>query len=285
LWELGRIEVGVGTLQKTNQRVATAVKPAINALWEWAPLQSNVHVDETPWCVMGVKEWLWTASGEGFCLFHAADTRGRVELETMLGTEFAGVLSSDDFSVYNGGTITAQQKCLAHLRRHFKKVLGLPGNNNAAVAQIFLSLIDEAFIAHESWRKTKDKLTYDSWDQDFKIRLNLALATWYNQVGYTAGLLLKSLRDKAEQWWYFLNDPSVPPDNNLAERSLRLAVTKRKVSGGSRSMKRFEETADLLSVIQTCRFQARSVMAFFREAISAHSCDLARPELIPLFQT
>jgi hypothetical protein len=39
--------VGVGTLQKTNQRVAAAVKPAINALWKWAPLQSNVHVDET----------------------------------------------------------------------------------------------------------------------------------------------------------------------------------------------------------------------------------------------
>ena len=64
-----------------------------------------------------------------------------------------------------------------------------------------------------------------------------------------------------------------------------LAVTKRKVSGGSRSMKRFEETANLLSVIQTCRFQARSVMAFFREAISAHSCDLAMPELIPILQT
>ncbi|MEG4213743.1 IS66 family transposase, partial [Microcoleus sp. S13_B4] len=275
LWELGRIEVSVGTLQKTNQRVAVAVEPAIKALWEWAPLQSNVHVDETPWCVMGVKEWLWTASGEGFCLFHAADTRGRVELETMLGKEFAGVLISDDFSVYNGVKVAAQQKCLAHLRRHFKKVLVLPGNDNAAVAQIFLSLIDEAFIAHESWRKTKEQLTYYSWAQDFKIRLNLALETWLNKVGYTAGLLLKSLRDKAEQWWYFLSDPSVPPDNNKAERSLRLAVTKRKVSGGSRSMKRFEETADLLSVIQTCRFQARSVMTFFREAISAHSCDLA----------
>jgi transposase len=54
----------------------------------------------------------------------------------------------------------------------------------------------------------------------------------------------------------FSEYPSVPPDN-LAERSLRLAVTKRKVSGGSGSMKRFEETANLLSVIQTCRFQAR----------------------------
>lgn len=85
--------MGVGTLQKNNQRVAAAVKPAINALWKWAPLHSNVHVDERSWCVMGVKEWLWTASIEGFCLFHAADTRGRVELETMLGKEFAGVLS------------------------------------------------------------------------------------------------------------------------------------------------------------------------------------------------
>jgi transposase len=96
-------------------------------------------------------------------------------------------------------------------------VLGLPGNNNAAVAQIFLSLIDEAFIAHESWRKTKDKLTYDSWAEDFKIRLNKALATWLNQVGYASGLLLKSLRDKAKQWWYFLDDPSVPPDTALPD--------------------------------------------------------------------
>ena len=48
-------------------------------------------------------------------------------------------------------------------------------------------------------------------------------------------------------------------------------------------MERFEETANLLSVIQTYRFQARSVMAFFREAISAHSCDFPRPEIIPLF--
>jgi transposase len=284
VWELGEIEIGTGTLQKTNQRVAEAVEPAIDDLWEWATNRPNVHVDETPWCVMGVKEWLWTASGEGFCLFHAADTRGRVELETMLGTEFAGVLSSDDFSVYNGCQVKAQQKCLAHLLRHFKKVLALPGqNNNAAVATVFIELINEAFKQHRLWREQGDILIYFQWAVDFKARLNQALQIWLGTVGYSAGLLLKSLRDKADQWWYFLNDPSVPPDNNLAERSLRLAVTKRKVSGGSRSMERFKQTAHLLSVIQTCRFQARSAMAFFREAISAHSCDLAMPSLIPLF--
>ena len=96
------------------------------------------------------------------------------------------------------------------------------------------------------------------------------------------GKLLRSLRDKAEQWWYFLDHPEVPPDSNLAERSLRLAVTKRKVSGGSRSMGRLAQTADLLSVIQTCRRQGRSVMNFFRKALMARSkSGTSQPSLLP----
>ena len=142
---------------------------------------------------MGVKEWLWTASGDGFCLFHAADTRGRVELETMLGTEFAGVLSSDDFSVYNGCSVKAQQKCLAHLLRHFKRVLKLPGNNNnVTVATVFIELINEAFNQHRLWREGGDLPAYGQWATNFKARLNQALQTWLGTVGYAAGLLLKS---------------------------------------------------------------------------------------------
>jgi transposase len=281
LRELGGIEIGIGTLQATNARVADSIKSAVEDLWKWAPLQANVHVDETPWCVKGVKEWLWTATGKNFCLFHAADTRSRAELETMLGSEFAGVLSSDDFSVYNGVLVGSQQKCLAHLRRHFKKVLLIRHGNNTVVASAFLELIDEAFRQHRKWREYPEELDYHTWAREFKVSLAELLNTWQGHVGHAAGLLLRSLREKAHQWWYFLDHPEIPPDNNLAERSLRLAVTKRKVSGGSRSMSRFEQTADLLSVIQTCRFQDKSAMTFFRDAISAHSCDLFMPSLIP----
>ena len=61
--------------------------------------------------------------------------------------------------------------------------------------------------------------------------------------------LLKSLKKKASQWWYFIDDPHVPSDNNRAERNLRLAVTKRKVCGDSRSMDGLHNTATLLTVI------------------------------------
>ncbi|NEO17032.1 MULTISPECIES: transposase, partial [unclassified Moorena] len=60
----------------------------------------------------------------------------------------------------------------------------------------------------------------------------------------------------------------VPPDNNRAERSLRLAVTKRKVAGGSRSWNGFERSATLLSVIQSCRAQGRNTIKFLSQAVS-----------------
>jgi transposase len=92
------------------------------------------------------------------------------------------------------------------------------------------------------------------------------------------------LRDKASQWWYFLDNPEVLPDNNQAERSLRLAVTKRKVSGGYRSMERFQHTANLLTVVQTCRRQGRSVIDFFAQVLIADSNNcLSRPSLLPQY--
>ena len=101
-------------------------------------------------------------------------------------------------------------------------------------------------------------------------------------AGGEASQLLRSLRNKTDQWWYFLDHPEVPPDNNLAERTLRLAVTKRKVSGGSRSMERFKHTANLLTVVQTCRRQGRSVIDFFEEAIKEMvNPDMQEPSLIP----
>ena len=105
---------------------------------------------------------------------------------------------------------------------------------------------------------------------------------WIGKASGEAGKLLHSLRDKAEQWWYFLAHPEVPPDNNLAERSLRLAVTKRKIIGGSRLMERFKHTANLLTVVKTCRRQKRSVIDFFSQAIKALIIDsLLTPSLVP----
>lgn len=282
LLELGSIEIGVGTLQTTNARMAQALKSSVDQLREWVKQQPQVHVDESPWPVLGLKEWLWVTTGQKFCLFHAGDTRSRAELVAQLGESFDGVMSSDDYSVYNGYAAGAQQKCLAHLLRHFQKLVKLNHSNNQALGQAFIDLIDEAFAQHKQWRETQDHSAYQTWAAGFKLRVTLAIQQWSTFAGYEAGKLLRCLRDKAQQWWYFLDHPQIPPDNNLAERDLRLAVTKRKVSGGSRSMSRFQQTADLLSVVQTCRRQGRSVLEFFQSSLSNDSTlGKSTPRLLP----
>lgn len=211
------------------------------------------------------------------------ETPGKsAELTKQLGEGFNGVICSDDYSVYNGYPVNAQQKCQAHLRRHFKKVVKLGHGNNPVLGQAFLDLIDEAFTQHRQWRETQDITAYRTWAEQFKLRVQQSIQQWLVNAGYQAGLLLRSLRDKSKQWWYFLDHPHVPPDNNRAERDLRLPVTKRKVSGGSRSLTRFAQTADLLSVVQTCRRQGRSVIEFFKEALIAASASKKQtPSLFP----
>lgn len=284
LWELGEIEIGVGTLVATNERIDSAVAQSIDSLKQWIKqTQPNIHSDETPWVVKGVKEWLWIFANTDFALFHAADTRSRAELEAILGSSYEGVLSSDDFSAYNGYPVKAQQKCQAHLRRHFKKLIKLPGLNNQEIGLTFVSLIDEGFKNYALFQQTQNIDEFWSWASEFQLKVDSSIHSWIDKGGGEAGKLLRSLRNKAHQWWYFLDHPEIPPDNNLAERTLRLAVTKRKVSGGSRSMERFQDTANLLTVIQTCRRQGRSVIDFFDQAIKAIvNPAVQTPSLIPL---
>ena len=252
LWELGKIEVGVGTLVASNQRLSEAIKPSISELSEWINQNHpTLNIDETPWSVKGLKEWLWVFANPNFCLFRAGGTRSRKEIEDQLGGSYSGIIISDDFSVYNGYPVAAQQKCQAHLRRHCQRLLKTPGINNKSIGIALTKIVDEAFKQHRLWRENNHLAQYLDSAVQLKAQINLTLSKWSEKAGYEAGKLLRNLKLKADQWWYFLDHPKISPDNNLAERALRLAVTKRKVSGGSRSMARFQDTANFLSVIQT----------------------------------
>jgi len=74
---------------------------------------------------------------------------------------------------------------------------------------VFIDLIDAAFEAHRQWQRLKIPVLITV-GLGFKIQVQAALSQWLPKAGYAAGLLLRSLRDKAQQWWYFLNHPEVP---------------------------------------------------------------------------
>ena len=185
--------------------------------------------------------------------------------------------------VYNGYPVTAQQKWKAHLRRHFKKVVSLSRGNNPMLGQVFLDLIDEAnacasVLARNTRRESIPYLGF--WIQGADNPDHRAMER--PEPDTTRLCCCDRYETEPSSGGTSKGHPEVPPDNNQAERSLRLAVTKRKVSGGSRSMERFAQTADLLSVVQTCRRQGRSVIKFFQSALMAKSGNgNSQPSLLP----
>ena len=57
-----------------------------------------------------------------------------------------------------------------------------------------------------------------------------------------------------EKYFTFLNHPSIPIDNNTAERALRHLVIKRKISFGSKTQRGAETTGILASVILSLKW-------------------------------
>jgi transposase len=159
-------------------------------------------------------------------LFRAGDTRGRKEIKEQMGEKYLGVIISDDFSACNGYDVNSQQKCLAHLSRHAQRLFKTPGLHNRLIGEELTTLVDEAFQNHRIFRENQDYNLYFDWATKFKLKVKQTLNRWCNQAGYEAEKLLRNLKLKADQWWHFLEHPEIPPDNNLAERALRLAVTK-----------------------------------------------------------
>ena len=104
---------------------------------------------------------------------------------------------------------------------YFKSLIKSSGLNNAAIGEVFVGLVNDVFKNYRLFQTQGDIKAYIEWACGFKSKLTEALNKWIPKAGSTALNLLSKLRHKYDQWWYFLDHPQVPPDNNLAERSLR----------------------------------------------------------------
>ena len=120
------------------------------------------------------------------------------ELETIFGLNYSGVFSSDDDSVYNSYDVKAQQKGSAHLRRHFKKLIQLPGWNNQKIGEKFVKLIDEAFKNYSLFQQNQNISELFAWAWEFKLKVKSSLDKWMALAGGEASQILRSLRNKTD---------------------------------------------------------------------------------------
>lgn len=242
-------DVSAGGLAAAWARLARLLKPLHEQLRREAAASDVLHADETGWRVAGKTWWLWCFTNARIAYYTIAKSRGSPVVADVLGKLFNGTLVCDFFGAYNLIEAAAKQRCLVHLFRELKKVLE---RNTCVEWASFCKKLKR--ILHDAMRLSERRDTTAA--EDFSrrrtlldLRLGDLCAAKYCDADCRR--LVKRLSRCKNELFVFVDNPTVAPDNNHAERQIRPPVQMRKNSYGNRSSQGAETQAVMMSLFRT----------------------------------
>jgi transposase len=280
--ELFGCPVSVGTVDAIIARVGQALADPYMQLRAALPTEPVVHADETSWALAGDRRWLWGGFTPELAVFAFHESRGQKACRMLLGETPAGIVVSDRFGGYNHLPPERRQVCWAHLARDFQAVSDRQLPADRRLGRQLLKISRAVFVAYDAYRTHQDpgRLARETEPAKEKLRALLGPAS-RGRRHKTAGLA-RDLLKRWESLWLFIEHPDqLGPTNNHAERGLRPAVIKRKLSFGSSSEQGMRTTERLLTADGSCRLQGRSLFAYLTETLTAAAARQPAPTLIP----
>jgi hypothetical protein len=281
LWgvPLGRIEqqtgVGYGALVEGQRLLGRLLGPAVEALLKEYRASPVKHADETGWRTDGQNGYAWLFATPSLSVFRFRQSRSAAVAAEVLGTKrLPGVLVVDRYHAYNKAPV-ALQYCLAHLKRDVEDLeKQFPDQGEvAAFVRSLVPALSEAMHLRAMRLPRKEFLRRAA-----RARRRI-IAITHRQARHPAIWTIQEIfhknRDRLYRW---SRDPTIPADNNLAERDLRPLVIARKVSFGSQSEAGARTRETLMTILHTLKKRRLPVGAIVRAALDALA---ANPALDP----
>ncbi len=262
-------KVTPGGLLHMWRRLAEILQPWYEDIQRDALNSSVLNADETGWRVDGKTHWLWCFASNDLSYFLIDQSRGQPALLRFFIEEFEGTLVADFWGSYNAVACAHAQKCLVHLLRDLEHVerYKSPDKDWAAFAKKLRRLLGDAIrLSRREGEHTPE--AYASRRVCLSKRLDeLNAVPWEDGQ---ARRLVKRLKRHHDELFTFLDQPGVPFENNLAERSIRPAVILRKNSYGNRSGKGADIQAVLMSVFFTLKKRGHNPVNAISQALKQY---------------
>lgn len=255
-----QLPLSQGSLAKMHRWFCECLYPDYEQWWELIQQPGVRCVDETSYRLNGINYWMWVATSKTACVLFLSPFRSSAQVKSLLGEDFAGILSSDAWSAYGPQSAKAKQKCLAHIERELKAMESSHLEANRIFAQQVFTVLHEARLVYRQYHqghRTQTQLDI----QRLVSELQLAAVLEHPPPGGWAAdsqNLANRFRRHWNEWFTFLSHPEVKPDNNDAERALRPVVLHRKASGGARSHWGAQLVAMMFSFLETMRLQGKN---------------------------
>jgi transposase len=264
-------KISMGCIYAKQRIVALALKEPVANLLEQVKASSSVHMDETGHRRDGLNQWLWGMMSSNAAFFSVEPSRGKKVIARLMD-EFNGFIVSDRYAAYNYFESSKRQICWAHLKRDFTK---LSEKQDRLIARIGKALLKCQTNLFELWHQYKlgqfsrDELIRKTRPIRDKVGELLEQGT-YTDPNLRIVRFCSNLLTHFSALWTFIFNEQVEPTNNHAEQCLRPAVIWRKKYFGTRSDYGSEFLARTMSLITSCRLQAKSAFEALAQILSAY---------------
>lgn len=250
-------KMSVGTIAKFIRYFSDYYSATENLLTERILESPFIHVDETKINIQGAEQYVWVFTDGKHVIFKLTATRESDIARNFLAN-YNGVLISDFYAGYDSMRCR-QQKCWVHLIRDINDDLwNSPFDSEfesfvLKVRNLIVPIfekIDECGLKAEHLSKFDSDIEQfytETINRDY--RSDLALKYQKRFLRYKDSLFI------------FTQYDNIPWNNNTGERAIRHLAVQRKISGCF-----FESITpqylSLLGIMQTCRFQEKSLLKF-----------------------
>lgn len=258
-----------------------------------------IHADETPWRLMGkgksVRWWVWSINNHD-TVFHKIQSSRSAEAAGEILKDYHGIAMADGYSAYKalarpgpGGAEASFRlvHCWAHVRRKVREA----ENAFPRECGVALDLIRDLYLVEREAPRGYDPaaLTRRAELRAEKSKPIIeAIKSWaVEQRALPESRLGKAINYMLKLWpglTAFLEEPTIPLDNNAAERGLRGVVIGRKNHYGSRSIRGTEVAAIFYSLFETAKLRGIEPKSYVLELARAAIAQSATRH-IPTLQT
>jgi transposase len=261
--------MSAGTVAAWTARASAGLEPFTAAVRMELADAELVHVDETGLRVAGRLHWLHVACSALFTVLFCSAKRGKPAIDAVgVLPGFTGVAVHDAFAPYARYTTATHALCNAHLLRELIAVVDhsaahpIP-DSGTPPDWCWAQQVIDALLALKAITDTAALPAADVLAAQRRLIVSAALvggsaeSSPAGAVGRRHRALARRIRRRIADYLRFATDPRVPFDNNQAERDIRMAKIKQKVSGGMRTLAGAQDFAAMRSYLSTAAKHGR----------------------------
>src|SRR3954462_14107220 len=280
LAELFGTPMATGTVAAWTHRAAAGLEPFTAAARRALTEAELVHADETGLRVAGRLHWLHVATNSRFTALFCHRRRGKQAIDAAgVLPRFTGIAVHDAFAPYARYRSATHVLCNAHLLRELIAVVDHstahpPTGADTPPGWCWATQVIDALLGLKAITDTGVLPDPDVLAAQRRLIVSAALIGASAQTGPPGAggprprALARRIRRRLEDYLRFATDPGVPFDNNPAERDLRMAKIKQKVSGCMRSRSGAQDFAAMRSYLATAAKHGRRPFEVLTELTS-----------------